>query len=125
MFWNYQKNTEDTGNELEKQNLIRVQKPRPNETIQSPLEIKGEARGHWFFEASFPVKLLDSEGQVLATGIAQALSDWMTEDFVLFEVKIEFQKPKTKKGLLILEKDNPSGLPENADELRIPVRFSN
>jgi len=42
---------------------------------------------------------------------------------VPFQAKIEFQYPETKKGTLILEKDNPSGLPENTDELRIPVTF--
>ena len=31
--------------------------------------------------------------------------------------------PATSTGTLVLQKDNPSGLPEHADELRIPVRF--
>ena len=115
--------TEDIGNELEKKNLIRIEKPRPNDKVLSPLEIKGEARGYWFFEASFPIKLIDGNGNEIAHGIAQAASDWMTENFVPFQAKIEFQYPETKKGTLILEKDNPSGLPENADELRIPVTF--
>ncbi len=119
--------TEDIGNELEKQDLIRVSKPRPNELIKSPLEIVGKARGYWFFEADFPVRLLDvldANGKEIGIGIAQTKSDWMTEDFVPFEAKLEFQKPATKKGVLILEKDNPSGLLEHADELRIPIRFS-
>ena len=117
--------TEDIGNELEKLDIIRVNEPRPNELItQSPLEVRGEARGYWFFEADFPVKLLDSDGEELATGIAGALSEWMTEDFVPFEAKIEFQAPGVKKGTLILQKDNPSGLPEHDDELRIPVYFN-
>ena len=117
--------TEDIGNELEKLDLIRVSKPRPNELIKSPLEIVGEARGYWFFEADFPVKLLDADGKELGRGIAKTFSEWMTENFVPFEAKLEFQKSATKKGTLILEKDNPSGLSEHADELRIPVRFSN
>jgi len=115
---------EDIGNELEKINFIQITKPRPNETIQSPLEIKGEARGYWFFEADFPVKLLDENGELIAGGIAQAQGEWMTEDFVPFKAALEFGVPKTDKGILILEKDNPSGLPENADELRVPVRFN-
>jgi len=114
---------EDIGNELEKIDIIRINKPRPNEFVQSPLEIEGEARGYWFFEADFPVRLLDANGEELGTAIARTSSDWMTEDFVLFEATLEFQTPTTEKGTLILEKDNPSGLPEHADELRIPVRF--
>jgi len=115
---------EDIGNALEKQDLIRISKPRPNELIKSPLKIEGEARGYWFFEADFPVKLLDANDKEIARGIAKALSEWMTEDFVAFEAEIEFQPPSTNRGTLILEKDNPSGLPENADQLEIPVRFS-
>ena len=114
---------EDIGNLLEKEYLIRVDTPRPNDTISSPLILEGEARGYWFFEASFPVKLFDGNGELLATAIAQAKEEWMTEDFVPFEATLEFQVPATQKGILVLEKDNPSGLPENADELRVPVKF--
>jgi hypothetical protein len=106
-----------------KEDLIQVRIPKPNQLVKSPLTIKGEAKGNWFFEASFPIRITDENGKELGTAIAQALSDWMTEDFVSFEALIEFQTPETKKGFLILEKDNPSGLPENADELRVPVRF--
>lgn len=115
---------EDVGNELEKQNLIRVSKPRPNEVIKSPLMIEGEARGSWFFEADFPVYLLDNNGKELWVGIARTKSEWMTEDFIPFKATLEFQTPTTeKKGVLILEKDNPSGLSENSDKLLIPVHF--
>ncbi len=115
--------TEDIGNELGKQNLIRVTNPRPNTLVQNPLIVKGEARGYWFFEASFPIRLKDTNGKELGMGIAQAESDWMVENFVPFEAEIKFENPTTEKGTLILEKDNPSGLPQNADELWIPIRF--
>jgi len=114
---------EDIGNELEKIDIIRIDSPRPNQVISSPLIIQGEARGTWFFEGDFPVYLLDDNGKELKIGIARAESDWMTEDFVPFEAKIEFQQPKTKPGILVFKKDNPSGLPEHDDELRMPVRF--
>jgi len=112
---------EDIGNELEKSNLIKIINPRPNQTIATPLTIEGEARGSWFFEASFPIKLLDSSGTEIARGIAQAQSDWMTENFVPFTATLQFDVATETKGILILEKDNPSGLPQNADELRVPV----
>ena len=104
---------------------IKVLKPQPNQTIESPLTIEGEARGTWFFEATFPVKLLDANGDVIATHFAQAQDDWMTEDFVLFKSELIFEKPATDTGVLILEKDNPSGLPENDASIEIPVRFDN
>jgi len=114
---------EDIGNELEKIDVIRVDSPRPNQTISSPLIIQGEARGTWFFEGDFPVYLLDDNGKELKIGIARAKSDSMTESFVRFEAKIEFQQPKTKIGALIFKKDNPSGLIEHDDELRMPIHF--
>ena len=106
-----------------KPDLIRVLTPKPNETITSPLRIEGEARGFWFFEASFPVRLVDDSGKELGLAIAQAQDEWMTENFVPFRTELEFKPPAAEQGILILEKDNPSGLPEHADELRIPVRF--
>ena len=114
---------EDVGNVLEKASLIELDRPRPNELIKSPLVIEGRARGNWYFEASFPVKIIDGNGNVLATAPAQAQGEWMTTEFVPFRVEISFPEPATEKGMLVLEKDNPSGLPGNADELRIPIRF--
>lgn len=105
----------------QKENLIQVETPKANDVISSPLIINGKARGFWFFEADFPVKILDEKGNLIAQVPAQAKSDWMTEDFVPFEARLNFEIPYTQKGIIVLEKDNPSGLLENYDELRIPV----
>ncbi|OGZ32496.1 MAG: hypothetical protein A2V69_02200 [Candidatus Portnoybacteria bacterium RBG_13_40_8] len=106
-----------------KEDLIVVESPIANEEISSPLIIKGRARGFWFFEASFPVKLMDANGKVIGVIAATAKDDWMTSEFVSFEAKLIFSAPGTQKGFLVFEKDNPSGLPENADELRMPILF--
>lgn len=113
----------DIGNAAEKANLIRVDSPRPGDYLTSPLNITGEARGTWFSEASFPVSLYDEAGDLLAQGTANAVGDWMTEEFVPFTVTIDFPVPLGGEGLIILEKDNPSGLPENDDALTVPVRW--
>lgn len=107
-----------------KLNLIRVQQPRPDAVVHSPLLVTGEARGTWYFEASFPVSLLDANGNKLVQTHAQAQGEWMTEGFVPFKSELSFPLPSTATGTLVLEKDNPSGLPEHADELRLPVRFA-
>ncbi len=107
----------------EKGDLIHVTSPTTGQVIKSPIIITGEARGNWYFEASFPVRILDANNKVLAAKPAQALSDWMTTDFVPFSVKLEFIAPTTDTGFLVLAKDNPSGLPEHDDEFRIPIRF--
>ncbi len=115
--------TEDIGNELEKQDLIVATTPRPNTEIKSPLSISGKARGFWFFEASFPIRLIDASGAIVAEGIATAKGDWMTESFVPYTSTLTFTKPTSATGTLILQKDNPSGMPENDDALIIPVAF--
>lgn len=114
---------EDIGNELQKADLIRLDNPRPNQKITTPLIVAGEARGNWFFEASFPVTLYDSNNNLLGTGIATAQGDWMTTNFVPFYVSMTFSTPTTPTGSLILKKDNPSGLPEHDDQLIVPVLF--
>ena len=111
---------EEVGNELEKRDLIQVHNPRPNQRVTSPLEVSGIARGYWFFEASFPIRLLDARGREIAVAIAQAKSEWMTEDFVPFEATLIFDASE-QPGTLIFEKDNPSGLPEHDDYLSMPV----
>ncbi|MDP1706760.1 MAG: Gmad2 immunoglobulin-like domain-containing protein, partial [bacterium] len=115
---------------LSKADLIRLDWPKAGQEISSPLEITGEARGVWFFEASFPVFLVDWDGRIIAQGIATAHppagGDWMTENFVPFKAKLEFTVEKdiySNRGALILKKDNPSGLPEHDDALEIPVVF--
>ena len=112
-----------TGVKPPKDDLIRVSNPKQNQTIKNPLSIEGEARGTWYFEASFPIKIIDANGNILGTAVAQAQSDWMTEDFVPFKAQLNFATSSTEQGVLILEKDNPSGLPENDDELQIPIIF--
>lgn len=112
----------------DKSNLIRVSNPKPNQEIISPLVITGEARGIWYFEASFPVVLVDWDGLIIAEGHAGARpsvdGDWMTEKFVPFQATLAFNAPMHKNyGALILRKNNPSGLPEHDDAFEIPVLF--
>lgn len=102
---------------------VLLQSPLPGTVVTSPMIVTGSARGTWYFEASFPVRLLDANGHELAAVPAQADGDWMTEDFVPYTAVLEFEQPSTPNGTLILQKDNPSGLPENEASLEIPVLF--
>ena len=115
---------EDIGNEIEKLDIIRVETPRPNTVVGRSFELKGEARGNWYFEASFPVEVRDAGGNTLLSTFIMTENEWMTTEFVSFAKMITLEKiPETKTGTLILHKDNPSGLPENDDELVIPIKF--
>lgn len=115
--------TKEEAETLAKADLIQVDSPQPGGLITNPVTITGKARGQWYFEASFPIKIFDEAGQVIGQGIAEAQGDWMTSEFVPFVAKVTFTKSPTKTGTILLEKDNPSGLPEHADSIRISIRF--
>ncbi len=114
---------EESKSKEETKSDIKVETPQPNDVVVSPFMVEGEARGTWFFEAVFPVKLVDEKGETITTAIATTQEEWMQEDFIPFQAEVQFKSPGTDKGFLILEKANPSGLPEHADEVKIPVRF--
>lgn len=108
----------------DKSDFIKVTSVESGDAITSPLTITGEARGNWYFEASFPIKLLDSKGNEIASAIAQAQGDWMTEEFVPFKAVLTFNAVRgSTAGTIVLQKDNPSGLPENENQLTIPVKL--
>ncbi len=116
---------------IEKQgesDLIRVTSPMSGATITSPVTITGEARGTWYFEASFPIAVVDWDGKIIGEGHAEAQADWMTSEFVPFKAIVTFDTSEihnaySKRGTLILKKDNPSGLPEHDAAIEIPVVF--
>lgn len=104
--------------------LITVVEPLPGATVTSPLTIKGEARGNWYFEASAPVTLYGQSGGLLAQGHVQAQGEWMTTDYVPFEATLAFPaQPAGSSGTLIVKNDNPSGDPSRDKTLEIPVKF--
>lgn len=104
--------------------LIRLESPKPLAVIESPLEVTGRARGAWYFEASFPVVLVDWDGLIIAEGVATADGEWMTEEFVPFRATLEFERPGYgERGTVLLRKHNASGLPEHDDALEVPIRF--
>lgn len=102
---------------------LYVDSPLPDAVVRSPLVVSGAARGPWYFEASFPVRLVDGHDQEITVRPAHAQGEWMTPEYVPFLVRLEFTPPQTATGTVVLEKDNPSGLPEHAAELRVPIRF--
>jgi hypothetical protein len=105
--------------------LIKVDNPLPNQKINSPVKIKGKARGIWYFEGDFPIAIVDNEGNIIVESYATAKDEWMTEDFVPFEATITYDQPSVENGYMVFQRDNPSGLPENEMELRVPIRFEN
>jgi Immunoglobulin-like domain of bacterial spore germination len=117
--------------EQDNSDMIVLASPVSDAVVTSPLTITGQARGGWYFEASFPVVLTNWDGLIIAEGPATAQGDWMTSEFVPFTASLTYINPYTagdpdfmKRGTLILKNDNPSGLSENDRAIEIPVRFA-
>jgi hypothetical protein len=102
---------------------VLLDMPKPNQIAESPMWVVGRARGTWFFEAEFPVRLLDANDSLVTMGTAHANGEWMTPEYVPFALMLNFSPPASDIGTLVLEKSNPSDLPEHAASVRIPVRF--
>lgn len=100
--------------------MVKITSPLAGATVGKTFTVKGEARGQWYFEASFPVQVKDKDNNTVGQGIAQAEGEWMTTEFVPFTANVivtNYSGPAT----LVLLKDNPSGLPENDDAVSIPI----
>lgn len=100
--------------------LIQVELPFPGAVTGKSFSVIGKARGYWFFEASFPVVVLDKDGNELTTVIATAQDEWMTEDFVPFKADITVPESYIGPATLVLKKDNPSGDPERDASVSFP-----
>ena len=107
---------------------IVIESLSPGDTISSPLTVSGKARGYWFFEATFPIDVVDWDGKIITTVGATAEGEWMTEEFIPFTATIEFETPEPggpeiNRGALIFRRDNASGLPEHDAAVEVPIVF--
>lgn len=113
-------------NKAYKEDVIVVDTPTIDQTVGSPLVIRGRARGTWFFEGSFPITVVNWDGLIIGEGYATAQGEWMTEDFVPFRATVNYALPADMPymhGYLILRKDNPSGEPKFDDSLEFKINF--
>ncbi len=102
---------------------IVVDLPTPHSTISSPYVVSGLARGSLFFEGSFPIRVLDSAGQVIGNAVATSTSDWMTTEKIPFSVTLTFHAPSGSTGSIMFLKDNESGIAANDRWVKVPVNF--
>lgn len=103
---------------------IQVSQPTINSMVASPLMITGQAKGSWYFEASFPIKIYNSSNVLIGQTVGQAQGNWMTTSFVPFTATLTFPAQITgSSGTIVFEKDNPSGEPGNADSYALSIIF--
>jgi hypothetical protein len=99
---------------------IVVDLPFPGAVTGKEFKVTGEARG-FYFEASFPVEVLDKDGKRIFIGPAQAQGDWMTDSFVPFEVTVKVPDTYIGPATLVLHKDNPSDMREYDASMSFPI----
>lgn len=102
---------------------ITVTAPTPGAVVESTFTVSGQARGPWYFEASFPLEVLDANGNQLLITPVQADGEWMTEDFVPFSIEITVPD-YAGEATIVMHKDNPSGLPEHDASISFPVTIA-
>jgi hypothetical protein len=101
---------------------IIVSYPIDNQTVTSPIHINGTVQGNWFFEGTFPVELIDSNGDVIGSTTATTDGDWATTSDVYFSADISYRNATTTdRAFLLLENDNPSGDPAHLEQKFIPL----
>jgi hypothetical protein len=99
-----------------------VNAPAPFARVTSPLTVTGISRG-WYFEGSFPAKLVAADGTVLAEAPAQARGDWMTTAPVPFSAVLIFHVTQDTPANIVLEQDMP-GDGQVPQQVSVPVTLA-
>lgn len=102
---------------------VKLLNLKSGQQIKSPFTLRGEARGNWYFEGSFPIEIRDGTNKPILIQAVKTKENWMTEKFVPFSTTLTFTKPTTSTGTLILHKDNPSGEASQDESITIPITF--
>lgn len=101
-----------------------VTTPSVNSKVKSPLKVTGAVPAGWMNEGVFPIKLLDSEGNVIAQTSAKETVEgsWQSGKPSEFTATLIF-KTASGSGIIVLTNDNPSGNPDNAKSFEVSVKF--
>lgn len=91
-----------------------------NQSVSLPYQINGTAPGGWFFEATFPVRLLGQTNAVILETYAKASGDWMTPGPVAFTISLP-ANAYHGTATLVMSKNNASGEPQNDASVSLPI----
>lgn len=106
------------------ENTVMLDNLSAGDVVSSPLTITGTVPPGWMFEASFPISIMDQNGEIISQGYGEPIppDEWMSGEPVRFTATLTFETD-TEAGIIRFEKDNPSGLPENAESFDVAVNF--
>jgi len=110
---------------------IIVSQPLASEEVSFPLTIRGSITGlgGWIpFEGhAGTVQAIDEQGPLSEVGALLVKGEWTTlpADFMgTLGSEDTISRIKADTGYLLFKNENPSGLPENDREYRLPVKFN-
>ncbi len=101
--------------------LIQVDGIGPGARLVSPFNLTGKADVSWYFEGDFPVKLVDTSGNVLAQVPAKMQEYGIERGFVPFKAALLFIAGPEQPARLQFILDNPSATEGIHRTLEIPV----
>lgn len=96
--------------------------PLPNSELGCEFILSGKMPNGWFFEASFRYSIVVNDKEILS-GLVQTEDDYTITKMPFFSTNIICNEECYGESEIVLRNDNPSGLLENEDEYRIPVKF--
>jgi hypothetical protein len=97
---------------------IKVTRPQPNTSIESPLLVKGEAR---LFEGTFQMRLKDADGNLITEKFGTARAEEVGA-FGSFGELLLFDEVATETGVLELYSESAKDGAEQ-DLVLIPINF--
>lgn len=110
---------------LEKQTIL--DRPtvniKPNQIIQSPLDIQVNSEGEWGgFEGELgTVELFDTQSTRLGLCVLSTTENWMVKGPVHYNCILEFDDSSTSTGKLVFRNNNPTGMVEHDKSFEIPI----
>ncbi|MDY0097022.1 MAG: GerMN domain-containing protein [Candidatus Dojkabacteria bacterium] len=110
--------------ESEKGDTIYLDGVKSGDVLSVEDEVLGRAPSSWYFEGTFPVRIFNQQGDEIASLFAVATEEWAQEGDVPFSLELHSNLIELDEESIVVmqfEKDNPSGLEENADYLKITV----
>ena len=111
------------GGQLDFMGMIRVYNFRPGALLENGAVIKGAMTSDWFWEGTSFARVEDEQGTQLGFYYVLTSGPAGSDDFHPFELAVDRQEATTATGWLIFEQSTGSGLPEDQNKFRIPVRF--
>lgn len=103
---------------------LRIFDLKSGDTVTNGSEIRGEVKGSWYFEGTFPIVILDLKGNLITSTFATAQGEWTTDAQVPFLFVLDVPIIQEDDVVIVFQKSNPSGLVVNDDSVSIPVKIT-